>query len=887
MPENSQQSLGRYTIHAELGKGGFATVYRATDTILERDVALKILKPGWTDDAKAVERFMREAKQASRLKHANIVTIFDVGQAEGRLFIAMELVRGRSLQQIITDDGALPWTRVLAILEQSAAALDYAHAEGLVHRDIKPANIILDESKPGSAVHVVLTDFGLVRGAEQASLSMGTTGGLLGTPEYIPPEVWDGEPATKASDIYALGCVAFYLLTGKVLFSATTPMAVLKRHAEGPVFPEQWPSGVPAEAGAVLRRALAKDPTQRQASAAELAAELRACETQAVREQAAREQEERQKKEAEGAAQITLAAEAARHAEEESARQEAQRKAKEEADRKVREEQERQRQAELAAQAAVAEKAKQEAAERERQRLAREAARQAEEEARRKEPARQQQTVAQPLQRTQPAVPPTKTKSNKTWLYVAGGVIAVIVIGILFASARPIKPPATPAPFEGPTKVPAPTQPASTKTTNAPIQTPPETSSFLDRALAGEFKGKIVTAAGWYVGADAQKFNNTMKDFQDRTGITIQYQGSNQFEALLKTAIDAGDAPDIIDSPQPALLVSLAKQGSIIDLSKSLNLGALKANYNQSWLDMAMMPGKNGQKLMAGVWGRVNGRSLVWYPKKDWDAAGYKIPTTWDEMKALMDKMVEDGTTPWCIGIESGAATGWVATDWLEDIMLRTTSLENYDKWVAGTLPFSSPEVKKAAEIMTDIWQDKYVYGGRASIAKTSFGDAPLPMFDPQSPKCLMHKQGSFITSFFPNDAKAGVDYDFFYFPPIDPVYGKPMLTSGDIWAATVDRPEVLAVMEYLTKGEHLKEWMKQGGAIAPQKDADLSWYGDEIDRGVAQIFQDATAVRFAGSDLMPSAVGAGSFWKEMTNYVAGAEDLDTALKNIDASWPK
>jgi hypothetical protein len=338
MPENSPQSLGRYTIHAELGKGGFATVYRATDTTLERDVALKILKPGWTDDAKAVERFMREAKQASRLKHADIVTIYDVGQAEGRLFIAMELVRGRSLQQIITDDGAMAWPRLLAILEQSAAALDYAHKQGLIHRDIKPANIILDESEPGDSVHAILTDFGLVRGAEQASLSVGSTGGMLGTPEYLAPEIWDGEPATKGSDIYALGCVAFFLITGKILFGATTPVAVLKRHVEGPIFPQQWPSGVPAEAEAVLRRALAKDPAQRPTSAAGFVAELRACEKQAAGEQAAREQEAKQKEEAERAAQAALALAAARKVEQERARQEAERRAKEEAARLAEEE---------------------------------------------------------------------------------------------------------------------------------------------------------------------------------------------------------------------------------------------------------------------------------------------------------------------------------------------------------------------------------------------------------------------------------------------------------------------------------------------------------------------------------------------------------------------
>jgi D-xylose transport system substrate-binding protein len=277
---------------------------------------------------------------------------------------------------------------VLAILEQSAAALDYAHAEGLVHRDIKPANIILDESKPGLAVRVMLTDFGLVRGAEQASLSMGSTGGLLGTPEYIPPEIWDGEPSTKASDIYALGCVAFYLLTGKVLFSATTPMAVMKRHAEGPVFPQQWPSGVPAGAEAVLRRALAKDPNQRQASAAELVAELRACGEQATREQEARERET--------------------HA----ARQ-------------------KQEEAERAAQAAIA----------------LEAARLAEDEARRKELAAAQQKA-----REEKRAPAPQAKSNRTWLYVAGGIVAVVALLIL-ASIIP------PPPF--PTPTPAPAEPAT------------------------------------------------------------------------------------------------------------------------------------------------------------------------------------------------------------------------------------------------------------------------------------------------------------------------------------------------------------------------------------------------------------------------------------------
>jgi alpha-glucoside transport system substrate-binding protein len=414
------------------------------------------------------------------------------------------------------------------------------------------------------------------------------------------------------------------------------------------------------------------------------------------------------------------------------------------------------------------------------------------------------------------------------------------------------------------------------------------TGTFLDRAMAGEFKGTTVTASGPFVDQDAQKFNATMADFQAKTGITIKYQGSKEFEASIKAAIDGGTAPDVIDFPQPGLLASFAAQGKITDLSKNLDVAAIKANYNPYWIDQSMMPGKDGTPIMAGVWERVNGKGFVYYPKKAFDAAGYKVPTTYDELKALMDQMVADGSTPWCIGIESGAATGWVATDWIENIMLRTTTPENYDAWVQGKLKFSSPEVTHAAQIMADIWSNpKYVYGGTATIVKTSFGDSTLPMFDAKGPQCFMNMNGNFITSFFPTTAVAGVDYGAFYFPPIDTKYGSPMEVAGDIWGASNNRPEVMAVMEYFTKGEHLKVWMQQGGAIAPQKDTDLSWYGSDIDRVVGAAIVNAGTLRFDGSDAMPGAVGAGTFWKEMTSFVSGSEDLTTALKNIDASWPK
>ena len=192
--------------------------------------------------------------------------------------------------------------------------------------------------------------------------------------------------------------------------------------------------------------------------------------------------------------------------------------------------------------------------------------------------------------------------------------------------------------------------------------------------------------------------------------ITVNYIGNKEFEGSISIRVDAVDAPDIADFPQPGLLANFVRQGKIVDPTTFISEAWLEQQYNDSWLQMADIGGQS-----AGVWHRFNGKSLVWYPKDDFDAAGYEIPETWDELIALMDMIVSDGDTPWCVGIESGAATGWPATDWMEEFMLRTTSLENYDKWTTGELSFASPEVKNAAETLAEIWfNEDYVYGGTA-----------------------------------------------------------------------------------------------------------------------------------------------------------------------------
>jgi alpha-glucoside transport system substrate-binding protein len=327
------------------------------------------------------------------------------------------------------------------------------------------------------------------------------------------------------------------------------------------------------------------------------------------------------------------------------------------------------------------------------------------------------------------------------------------------------------------------------------------------------------------------------------------------------------------------VLGDLVAGGYTYDLNGWFSPAYFQQQYEQSWLDMATMEGQ-----MAGVWYKTNVKSLVWYPVPEFQNAGYQIPQTWTELLALSDQMAMDGRTPWCIGIESGPASGWVGTDWVEDIMLRTTTAQNYDLWVNGDLNFTSAQVRYAWQVMGSLWfNPNYVQGGTAAINSTFFGDAPLPMFD-NPPGCWLHRQASFITDFFPEGVEYGQDYNYFPLPPIDAEQGKAVLIAGDLFGVFQDREEIRTFVQYLTTGESAKWWVQQGREVSPHKDADLSWY-QALNRGAAQMVMDADVVRFDASDLMPAEVGAGSFWTGIVDYVNGVA-LDTVLANIDASWP-
>ena len=261
-----------FRIEAVLGSGGMGTVYRALDLALDHERALKILTPDLTGDEDFRQRFQRESRLAARLEDEGVVPIYGAGEADGRLYIAMRLVRGPDLHRLVADTGPLSLARTAAVTAAVAGALDAAHANRIIHRDVKPANILVEPT--AGRERVFLTDFGISR-ADSATTSITATGRLLGTPDYISPEQIEGGRAGPRSDVYALGCVVCFLLTGEPPFQRETPVATLyaHAHAERPR-PSLLEPGLPPEVDEVVARATAVDPAERYATAGDLAADL-------------------------------------------------------------------------------------------------------------------------------------------------------------------------------------------------------------------------------------------------------------------------------------------------------------------------------------------------------------------------------------------------------------------------------------------------------------------------------------------------------------------------------------------------------------------------------------------------------------------------------------
>jgi len=399
-------------------------------------------------------------------------------------------------------------------------------------------------------------------------------------------------------------------------------------------------------------------------------------------------------------------------------------------------------------------------------------------------------------------------------------------------------------------------------------------------------KGEVLTIFGPWLGPDKELIESILAYFEQATGADVQYSGSDSFEQQIIIDTEGGSPPNIAVFPQPGLAADLAKKGHLSALSKKTE-NWIKSNYaaGQSWVDLGTYANKNGKKELFGFFYKVDVKSLVWYSPENFEDAGYKVPETMEELKKLTDKIVADGKTPWCIGLGSGGATGWPATDWVEDLMLRTQSPADYDKWVSNELKFNDPKVIAAIEEFGYFAKnEKYVAGGSKAVASTDFRDSPKGLFS-SPPQCYMHRQASFIPSFFPKDVVVGEDADFFYFPAYaGKSLGKPVLGAGTVWGITKDSKAARAFIDFLKAPISHELWMAQKGFLTPHKGVNTDAYGDASLKQMGNILLGASTFRFDGSDLMPGAVGAGTFWTGMVDYVGGKDAADVA-KDIQTSW--
>jgi len=402
----------------------------------------------------------------------------------------------------------------------------------------------------------------------------------------------------------------------------------------------------------------------------------------------------------------------------------------------------------------------------------------------------------------------------------------------------------------------------------------------------GDLSGKDVTVYTSIVAPEDKPHIDSWKVFEDCTGADVKYEGSKEFETQLQVRVQSGNPPDIAYIPQPGLLQTLVGTGKVVEAPSTVSDNVDKW-FGEDWRSYGSVDGK----LYAAPLG-ANVKSFVWYSPKMFADNGWEIPTTWDDMLALSDTIAATGIKPWCAGIESGEATGWPATDWLEDVLLRSVGPDVYDQWVAHEIPFNDPKVVESLDNVGAILKnDKYVNGGIgdvSSIATTAFQDGGLPILDG---KCALHRQASFYAANWPEgtDVSENGDVFAFYLPPMGDEFGSPVLGGGEFVAAFSDAPEVQAFQTYLSSDQWANEKAKatpNGGWVSANTGLDIANLASPVDQLSGEILQNPDAVfRFDGSDMMPGAVGAGSFWKEMTNWITG-ESTQDALDNIEKSWP-
>jgi alpha-glucoside transport system substrate-binding protein len=448
-----------------------------------------------------------------------------------------------------------------------------------------------------------------------------------------------------------------------------------------------------------------------------------------------------------------------------------------------------------------------------------------------------------------------ETRSRPLRAMTALAVVALFVTAC--SSASPTTAPATSAAAE-----------SMAPATSAPAES--MAASTAPSSATGNLAGQSVTVIGTWGGSEQDAFMAMVKPWEDQTGATVKYTGTRDLNTVLTTGVASGVLPDLAGLPGPGQMNEWAD--SLVDLSSVLDVNTYTSETAPALVQLGKVNGK-----MVGVFIKTAVKGLIWYDPKVVGDLSSSAPTTWDALQQLITTDKSKATAPWCLGVESGAASGWPGTDWIEDIVLRQAGPDVYNSWWQGKTKWTDPAIKQAWQTFGDVGAQSY--GGAKAVNATNFANAGDPLFK-NPPGCLFLHQASFITGLgaFPKMA-SGTDYNFFPFPDINSQYSGAVEGAGDLFGMFHNTPASASLMAYLVTAPAQDIWVKIGGALSANKNA--TDYPDDISKRSAAMLQNAKTFVFDASDLMPSAMNS-AFWSAIVEYVNHPDQLDSILTGLD-----
>lgn len=397
-------------------------------------------------------------------------------------------------------------------------------------------------------------------------------------------------------------------------------------------------------------------------------------------------------------------------------------------------------------------------------------------------------------------------------------------------------------------------------------------------SAGGEEIGGSISLLGVLGGEELDDFLEVLAPFEEATGITVEYEGSRDIGAILQTRVEGGNPPDVVSTPGLGQMAELAAQGEVVDLNDLIGAEQLAANFSPSLIETASTDDQ-----VYGVFSTVNLGGLIWYDPNAYD--GPTDPESWEALiQWSREKAAADGVTPWCIGLESGAASGWPAADFIDDILLRQAGPEFHEQWWRGEVPWTAPEVKRAFETYGEFATDETLtYGGVTTSLTLNFANGADAMYsDP--PQCYLHQQATFmggiIASNFP-DLEPGVDLDFFPAPTFNPEFEGIQSVSGEIISVLNETEQSTALARYMATPEAGSLVGATGRWLSPNSQVEAEIYADPFLRRASEVLQEASGSHYLGNALMPTAL-VEAFWQSGLDYVENPDELDQILSGLD-----